>query len=484
MNARIRSFALLAGPAMAVAFPLMFSVPEHPQAPVMAGIAAWMALWWISECVPLAVTALIPLLALPLTGIGTAKEIAPRYMTSIMFLFIGGFLIAQALERTGLHRRMALAILGRWHASPLQMLAGFAAATAFLSLWISNTATAMLMLTVALAVLARLDQESGAGSGAPFAAALLLMIAYAANIGGMGTPVGTVPNLVFLENMRIHAPDAVPGFLQWMFVGVPMVLAGVTLLLLLFMYRLRKLSWARDAVLGLTQEQQALGPMRRDESFVAWVLGLTALAWMTRQGIQGEGFQLPGWSSLLPHPGVDDGTVAMTAALLLFLVPVKDGRPILGHQAIGRLPWEILILLGGGFALAMGMQGSGLSQWIGTQAHFLAGIPLPLVLLGIALAIVFLTEITSNTATTQVMLPILAAVALSSDYDLAMVLLSATLAASCAFMLPVATPPNAIVFATGRVSMDAMARAGFRLNLLLPFVILAVVWWVRPLLPG
>jgi len=172
---------------------------------------------------------------------------------------------------------------------------------------------------------------------------------------------------------------------------------------------------------------------------------------------------------------VDDSTVALS---------VKDGRPILGHQAIGRLPWEILILLGGGFALAMGMQGSGLSTWVGEQIRFLAGIPLPLVLLGIALAIVFLTEITSNTATTQLLLPILAAVALSSDYDLDMVLLSATLAASCAFMLPVATPPNAIVFATGRVGMQDMAKAGFRLNLMLPFVILAVVWWVRPLLPG
>ncbi len=481
---RLQQIALLLGPALGILTPLLLEIPEHPRAPFMLGIVLWMAIWWLTECVPLAVTALIPLIAFPLTGIATARETAPRYMNSIMFLFVGGFLIAQAMERTGLHRRIALAILSRLHRSPGQILAGFALTTAFLSMWVSNTATTMLMVTIGMAVLTRLDKALEPQQLAVLAPILLLVIAYAANIGGMGTPVGTVPNFVFLENMRIHAPDAVPSFLQWMFVGVPMVLVGITLLLLLFMYRLRKLSWAKDAVLGLAREQQELGPMRRDESFVAWVLGLTALAWMTRQGIQGEDFHLPGWSSLLPFPGVDDGTVAMTAALLLFLVPIRDGRPILGHQAIGRLPWEIIILLGGGFALAMGMQGSGLSQWIGTQAHFLAGIPLPLVLLGIALAIVFLTEITSNTATTQVMLPILAAVALSSDYDLTMVLLSATLAASCAFMLPVATPPNAIVFATGRIGMNAMARAGFRLNLLLPFVILAVVWWVRPLLPG
>ena len=476
--------ALLLGPALGLLAPLLVEMPDHPRAPAMLGIVLWMAIWWLTECVPLAVTALIPLIAFPLAGIASARETAPRYMTSIMFLFVGGFLIAQAMERSGLHRRIALGILTHLHGSPLQLLAGFALTTAFLSMWISNTATTMLMVTIAMAVISRLDKALETGQLALLAPALLLAIAYAANIGGMGTPVGTVPNLVFLENMRVHAPEAVPSFLQWMLVGVPMVLAGIGLVLLLFLRRLRGMDWAGEAVRELGHERETLGPMRRDEAFVAWVLGLTALAWMTRQGIRGEGFQIPGWSALLPHPGVDDGTVAMAGALLLFLVPVREGRPILGHQAIGRLPWEILILLGGGFALAMGMQGSGLSAWIGEQARFLSGVPLPLVLLGIAVAIVFLTEITSNTATTQVMLPILAAVALSSDYDLTTVLLGATLAASCAFMLPVATPPNAIVFASGRVPMQAMARAGLRLNLTLPFVILAVVWWVRPLLPG
>ena len=484
MNARIRSFALLAGPAMAVAFPLMFSVPEHPQAPVMAGIAAWMALWWISECVPLAVTALIPLLALPLTGIGTAKEIAPRYMTSIMFLFIGGFLIAQALERTGLHRRMALAILGRWHASPLQMLAGFAAATAFLSLWISNTATAMLMLTVALAVLARLDQESGAGSGAPFAAALLLMIAYAANIGGMGTPVGTVPNLVLLETLESYAPQLRPTFLQWMLMAVPVVLLGLLLVWWLLGRRLRGMHWANvEAGDSLRREQQALGPMRREERYVAWVLGLTALAWLTRKGISFDSFVLPGWSSLLPHPGIDDGSVAIAGALSLFLLRDRQGQPILDQDAFMRLPWGILILLGGGFALATGMQQSGLSSWLGEQLNTLTGIPLPLLLILVALLMVFLTEVTSNTAITQVMLPILASVALGGNMDLTVLLMVATFCASCAFMLPVATPPNAIVFGSQRIPMQQMVRSGIVLNLTMPLLIVAAVLLLRPLFP-
>ncbi len=479
-----RRAALVLGPLLAVLTPLVVEIPEHPRAPFMLGILLWMALWWLTECVPLAVTALIPLVAFPFTGIATAKETAPRYMTSIMFLFVGGFLIAQAMERTGLHRRIALAILARLHGSPVALLAGFALTTAFLSMWVSNTATTLLMVTIAMAVLARLEQSLDAAQLARLAPALLLAVAYAANLGGMGTPVGTVPNLVLLENLRQQDDALVPSFLQWMLVGVPMVAAGLAVVLFLFARRLRGLAWDAGTGAGLMEERRALGPMGRDQAFVAWVLGLTALAWLTRRGIQGDDFHLPGWSALLPHPGVDDGTVAMVAALLLFLVPVRDGRPVLDHRAIGRLPWEILILLGGGFALAMGMQRSGLSEWIGSQSQILAGVPLPLVILGVAALIVFLTEVTSNTATTQVMLPILAAVALANGHDLTGVLLAATLAASCAFMLPVATPPNAIVFATGRVGMGDMARAGLRLNLLFPFLILALVTTLRTLWPG
>ena len=479
----VRRAALFLGPLAGLLLPLLLETPDHPQAPTMAGIALWMAIWWISECVPLAVTALLPLLALPLTGIATAREIAPRYMTSIMFLFIGGFLIAQALERTGLHRRIALGILSRWHASPLQILAGFAAATAFLSLWISNTATTMLMVTVGLAVLSRLNHDARAAAGG-FAASLLLIIAYAADVGGMGTPVGTVPNLVLLEILEAQAPGLKPSFMQWMMVGIPIVLAGLALVVALFARRVRGMSWAAAvAADSLDEERRVLGRMRREERFVAWVLGLTALAWMTRKGIQGEGFAIPGWSSLLPYPGVDDGTVAVAGALSLFLLPGAGGRPILDKEAFGRLPWGILILLGGGFALATGMQQSGLSQWLGEQLHAFAAIPLPLMLILVALLMTFLTEVTSNTAITQVMLPILAAVALGNRLDITLLLMAATLSASCAFMLPVATPPNAIVFGTERIPMKAMVRAGLMLNCTMPLLIVAMLSLLRPLFP-
>ena len=479
----VKQVALLVGPLLVVVVPIVIDIPGHPQAAFMLGIALWMALWWMSECTPLAATALIPLIAFPLTGIATAKETAPRYMTSTIFLFLGGFLIAQAMERSGLHRRIALFVLSRWHASLTQIVCGFAVATAFLSMWISNTATTMLMATIAMALLSRLEEAFDADQMRTVASAFLLTIAYAANIGGMGTPIGTPPNLVFLETMKVHAPGKAPSFLQWMFLGVPVVIAGLGALYLLLGRRLRSLPWSTSAVGSIDAEIKTLGPMQREERFVATVLGLTAFAWMTRQGIQGDGFSLPGWSALLLYAGVDDGTVAIAASLSLFVIPLKEGRPVLDRDAFGRLPWGILLLFGGGFALAMGMKRSGLSGFIGSQMAFLTNVSPLFMMFGIALVVTFLTEITSNTATTQVLLPILAAVSLGSQQDVTLFLATATLSASCAFMLPVATPPNAIVFGTNRVPMRDMMRAGLKLNLIMPFVIVSIVWIVRSLLP-
>ncbi|MDQ6971178.1 MAG: SLC13 family permease [Mariprofundaceae bacterium] len=474
--------ARFAGPLTALTIAYSLNLPEHPHAPAMLGIAAWMAIWWISECVPIAFTAMIPLFAFPLAGIVAGKVIAPRYINSIIFLFIGGFLIAQALERSGLHKRLALALLSRLHAGPLQLALGFSLATAFLSMWISNTATTMLMVTIAIPLLARLSEERGAETMQPITVAFLLTIAYSANIGGMGTPVGTAPNLVFLEAVNAHAPDMAPSFLQWMMLGIPMVIAGLIVLLLFMRKRLAGVSWEPSDTAVLRRDRDALGPMRREEKIVAWVLSLTALAWMSRKGIQSDAFTIPGWSALLPYKGVDDGTVAVFGAAWLFVLRGGDARPVLDGAAFGKLPWDIVMLLGGGFALAYGMQNSGASAWLGGQFGFLTALPMPLMMLAIALSMTFLTEITSNTAITQVMLPILAAAALSNNMDLLMILLPATLSASCAFMLPVATPPNAIVFGTHQLPMHEMIRTGIRLNLTMAVVVVAVVWLIRPLL--
>ncbi|MFQ5519375.1 MAG: SLC13 family permease, partial [Mariprofundus sp.] len=479
-----RSIARFSGPSVALLCTTTLDIPGFPEAAAMLGIASWMAIWWISECVPLALTALIPLVCFPLFGISTGKEIAPRYLNSIIFLFIGGFLIAQAMENTGLHKRIALNMLARLHASPLQLAFGFSLATAFLSMWISNTATTMLMVTIALPLLHRLMEEHGKETIAPMAASFLLIIAYSANIGGMGTPVGTAPNLVFLENMRISAPESVPSFLEWMMIGIPMVIAGLAVLFAVLGPGLARLPWKQSDGTALNRSLQELGAIRFEEKAVGWVLSITALLWMSRKGIQTESFNIPGWAGLLPYKGVDDGTVAILMASLLFLFRSKENGAILNTQSFRKLPCDIVLLLGGGFALAYGMLHSGLSAWIGNQLEFLGSVPLPLMLLGIALVIVFLTEITSNTATTQVMLPILAAASLSSGMDITSTLLVATLTASCAFMLPVATPPNAIVFGSGHVPMQSMIKSGIRLNLMMIFVVATLVYLIRPLLPA
>jgi len=480
---RAKTFAIIAGPAVAYSLASLLDIPAQERAPAMIGVAAWMAIWWISECVPISFTALLPLVCFPFLGIATGREVSPYYINSIIFLFVGGFLIAQAMERTGLHKRLALGLLARLHASPLQLAAGFAVATAFLSMWISNTATTMLMVTIAIPLLSRLAEEHGEEAIAPMSVAFLLVIAYSANIGGMGTPVGTAPNLVFLEAVRINAPEMAPSFLQWMMVGVPMVIAGLVVLFLVLGPRLARLPWKASDAGELEAARRELGPMRKSEKIVGWVLGLTAVAWMTRKGIATDSFEIPGWAALLPYPGVDDGTVAMLGASMLFLLRGESGQAALNGEAVLRLPWDILLLLGGGFALAFGMQHAGASIWLGEQLGFLSTVPLVLMMLGVALAMTFLTEITSNTAITQVMLPILAAAAIANELDLLLILLPAALSASCAFMLPVATPPNAIVFGTHQLPMRAMIRTGIRLNLIMAVVVVSAVYLLRPLLP-
>jgi len=262
-----------------------------------------------------------------------------------------------------------------------------------------------------------------------------------------------------------------------------MVIVGLGVLFAVLGPGLARLPWKQSDGSALAQSLHELGRMRFEEKAVGWILGITAILWMSRKGIHAESFDIPGWAGLLPYKGVDDGTIAILMASLLFLFRSSTGT-ILNTESFRKLPWDIVLLLGGGFALAYGMQSSGLSAWIGDQLQFLGDVPLPVMMLSIALVIVFLTEITSNTATTQVMLPILAAASLAGGLDITSTLLVATLSASCAFMLPVATPPNAIVFGSGHVPMHRMVKTGFRLNMIMIFVVATMVYLIRPLLPA
>jgi len=439
-----RRIGLWLGPAVAVAIALL--APMEPGVRRMAGIAALMATWWITEAIPIPATALLPVALFPLFGIAPGKTTAQHYFNSIIFLFLGGFLFAIAMEKWNLHRRIATRIILVLGTGPRRLLLGFMAATALLSMWISNTATAMMLVPMATAILASLEEEYGAERAAAYGPRLLLGIAYAASIGGTATLIGTPPNLSFARILSITFPDA-PAitFARWILFAAPFAVV----FLLVAWWRLAP-KWEGEA--GAVLEKP--GPMSREEKCVAFLFALLVAGWILR----------PFWTRILPEPSyVDDGTVAIALALPLFLIPAREGR-ILEWGDAGRIRWGIVLLFGGGFALASGFVESGLSAWLGQALKFFGELPPTMLVLLVCGAITFLTELTSNTATTEMMLPVLGGLAVAIGVHPLLLMIPATLSASCAFMLPVATPPNAIVFGSGRVEMAQMVRHGVLLN--------------------
>ncbi len=445
----------------------------YPAAPAMAAIVALMAVWWITEAVPIPVTSLLPLLLFPMFGISDMATAGAFYGKSTIFLFLGGFILAIGLQETGLHQRLALSIVQRIGSQPRRLILGFMLATWFLSMWISNTATVMVMLPIALSILEQARSGPADEKGRrQFAIALMLGIAYAADMGGMATLIGTAPNVVYKDMLATFFPGAPEAdFLAWLQLGFPLsiifVLSGWVLMTrVVFRFRFGALMNGKDVI---KNELVGLGKMRRDEWLAGAVFGLTALAWITGSDLKlGEDFVVPGWRSAWDLPQVKDEAIAIGGAILLFLVPSKDreGESLLTWDKALKLPWGILLLFGGGFALAGGFASSGLSEMVGGQLAGLAGMPVvPLVIL-VCLLLTFLTEITSNTATTNLILPILAQAGVSMGIDPRILMIPATFSASCAFMMPVASPTQAIVFGSGYVPIRQMIRAGIWFNLL------------------
>ncbi len=453
--------------------------PVNPLDERMAAVAVLMAVWWITEAIPLAATALLPLALFPLTGLMKGSETAPVYVNSVIFLFLGGFLIALAMERWNLHRRIALAVVRAIGSDPSRLVLGFMVATALLSMWISNTATAIMMLAIGLAVIRQAEDSFGAAATRRLSVALLLGIAYGASIGGFATIVGTPPNLALVRLFEISFPGAAEagytiGFGRWMLMGVPMSLS----LLLAAWWLLTRVCFPSPPDLCLSpeiieEERRRLGPMAFEEKAVFAVFVATALLWTFRESLQIGAFSLPGWATLLPFGGlIDDGTVAVAMALLLFLIPSRraagegtEHATLLDSRVFAKVPWGIILLFGGGFALAKGFQASGLSDWVGARFAGLESTPLPLLVAVICMVLTFLTEFTSNAATTEMILPLLASISKATGIHPLLLMIPATLSASCAFMMPVATPPNAIVFGSGRIRIADMVKAGLLLNL-------------------
>ncbi len=453
----------------------------------MAAIAAMMAILWITEAIPLAATALIPLVIYPLLGISSTKSVASQYMNSTVFLLIGGFMIALAMQRWDLHRRLALTVLLILGGQPVRLMLGFILATAGLSMWISNTATTLLMLPIALAILARYESDLSFSQMRRFSLGLLLAIAYSASIGGMMTPIGTAPNLVLIRLLEMSGQSSVNiGFAEWIMMSVPV---GICMLLATSLFLgwrfFKELPGSVDDRTILSDEKQKLGTVSYEEKVVLLVFVVTACLWISRKGLTIGAFSLPGWQSLIMDATlVDDGTVAIAMSLLLFVIPARSSDKkqdfILNEQVFKQLPWSVVILFGGGFALASGFVESGLSSYLASQLGGLEEIGKFKMIALVATGMTFLTELTSNTATTQLVLPILQSVANAMDIAPLWLMLPATLSASCAFMLPVATPPNAIIFGSGRLHVVDMVKAGLVLNLIGIFVIVVVLGNVLP----
>ena len=472
-----KKIAMIAGPLLALILILFFDLdPENRKVTLTAAIAMWMAIWWITEAIPIAATALLPVVLFPLLGVVEGRAVASEYFNHIIFLFIGGFMVALALQRWNLHKRIALKIILVIGTSPARIILGFMVASFFLSMWISNTATVMMMLPIAMAVIARLEDSFEKRGVDRVATSLLLGTAYASSVGGMATLIGTPPNLAFariFEETFPLGPEV--SFAGWIIFSLPISIVFLAVIWAYMAFRARMGKGREEADKSIfLEEYKKLGPFSFEEKVVLIDFLLLAFLWLFRTPLSIGNFMIPGWSTLLPAPEfIDDGTVSITMALILFLIPSKSrpGRMIMDWKTAVSLPWGIVILFGGGFALAHAFKASGLSVWIGAQLGDLSSLPPLLIIAGICLTMTFLTELTSNTATTQTILPIIAGVAIGVGINPLLLMIPATLSASCAFMLPVATPPNAIVYGAGRFKISTMSKAGIFLNIVGVFII-------------
>lgn len=466
-----QTVGLVAGPIVALTILIFLDLDKsNPLVTRTAAVAVLMAVWWITEAIPIPATALLPVALFPFLGIMKGTTVAATYFNNIIFLFIGGFIMALAMQKWNLHRRLALRIILLIGVGPGRILLGFMVATAFLSMWISNTATTMMMVPIALAVVLKLRESAGSDRVSRFSTGLFIGIAYAASIGGFATLIGTPPNLSFTRIFAIYFPQGPEiSFAGWFMFGLPLSLIFLVLAwgLLMLMFIRRRTEVATDPFL-FEDEYRRLRKMTYEEKVILVLFAAMALGWLFRKDIDAGWFVLPGWSSLLPTPGfIDDGTVAIAIAMLLFLIPSRSapGTRLMDWATATRLHWGIVILFGGGFALATGFKESGLSVWFADQLAGLGDFPPVVLIASTCTMLTFLTELTSNTATTEMILPLLGSLAVAIKANPLLLMIPATLSASCAFMLPVATPPNAIVFGSGEVKMADMVRAGIILNL-------------------
>ena len=473
---RSEKIGLILGPLLFLVT-LLFFHPKGLSTEANAVLAStlWVAVWWITEAVPISITSLLPIILFPLTGGLSLPETTASFGHKYIFLYIGGFILAIAIERWNLHRRIALTIINIIGTNISSIILGFMVATAFLSMWISNTATAVMILPIGMAIVSQLKDNPATveNETQTFGRALMLAIAYSASIGGMATLIGTPPNLV-LASVVEELYGIEITFSRWFIFGLPI---SIVLLLICWQYLTRfafkfEIQSFPGGRAEISKQLNALGKISYEEKVVLAVFACTGFTWITRSFL------------LKPIiPGIDDTIISIIAGISLFILPAArdKGRAILKWEEAVKLPWGILLLFGGGLALAQGFKASGLAEWIGGQMTLLEGLHLIVILLILVAAVNFLTEITSNLATTAMLLPILAPMAAGLDVHPFLLLVGATVAASCAFMLPVATPPNAVVFGSGYLTIFSMVKAGIWMNIISIIILTLIVYFLLPI---
>ncbi|NDV17506.1 DASS family sodium-coupled anion symporter [Muricauda sp. TY007] len=441
----------------------------------MLGITLWMAIWWVTEAIPIGVTALLPIILFPLTGAVDLSSTTASYGHKYIFLYMGGFMLAIAIEKWNLHKRIALHVIRIIGTNVSKIILGFMVATAFLSMWISNTATSVMMLPIAMSIVTQLKDNPATreDENLIFGKALMLGIAYSASIGGVATLIGTPPNLVFAGYVEeVYGIEIT--FWQWAKWGLPiaiplLVIAWIYLTRFAFTFKQKEFPGGRQEINQLIRQ---LGPMKKEEKIILGIFIFTAFAWITRSFVL---------QPLLP--AIDDTIIAMCAGILLFTIKSDNKKePLINWEDAVKLPWGIILLFGGGMALASGFETTGLAEWLGSQMSLLQGLALMVLVVVIVASVNFITEVTSNLATTAMLLPILAPIAVGLNINPYILMVATTVAASCAFMLPVATPPNAVVFGSGYLKISDMAKSGIWMNIVSIVFLSLMVYYLLPLI--
>lgn len=492
---RLSAAGLVVGPVVAlllllIGAPADLTQPDTtlPDAWVVLALLLLMAIWWVTEAVPIPVTSLLPIVVLPLFGISSIAEVSAPYMHPIVVLLMGGFIFAKAIERWDLHERIALNVVKRSAGSPTAIIGGFMFAAALLSMWISNSATAIMMMPIALSVAGAIENDRADTNKRHFTCALLLGIAYACSIGGLGTPIGTPTNLIVMGYLSDQSSTEI-GFAQWMMLGVPVIV----LLVPLAWFTLTR--WAFNvpttggdqALAHVAKRLEGIGRMTKPEWRTLILFTVIAAMWMFRRPLNHLEFPW-GETVITPLSGLTDHMTAIFAVILCFVLPAggatRKNERLLNWSVAEQIPWGVLLLFGGGMSLAHAISSTGLSAYIGNSLSVFADYPLPLVIFLITAMVLALTEVTSNIATASALMPVVGAIAIETGLPIELMAAPLALAASCAFMLPMATGPNAVAFATKQFSLATMAKTGFRLNIIAVFVILAVSYYLAPIALG